>query len=77
MSLHNIHEAKSQLSRLIEQAEQGKEVIIAKAGKPVVKLVPYQKITSQRKGGQWQGKIKIKAGFDKLPKDIAAAFGMD
>ncbi len=77
MSLHNIHEAKSQLSKLIEQAEQGKEVIIAKAGTPVAKLVPYQKIAERRKGGQWSGKIKIKPGFDKLPKDIATAFGIE
>lgn len=77
MSLHNIHEAKSQLSKLIEQAELGKEVIIVKAGKPVVKLVPYQSIAGKRKGGQWQGKIKIKPGFGKLPNDIAAAFGIE
>ncbi len=77
MSLHNIHQAKSQLSKLIEQAERGEEVIIAKAGKPVAKLVPYQGLARERKGGQWRGKIKIKPGFDKLPKDIAAAFGIE
>ena len=77
MSLHNMHEAKSQLSKLIEQAEHGEEVIIAKAGKPVAKLIPYQKSVEQRKGGQWKGKIKIKSDFDKLPKDIEAAFGIE
>ena len=77
MSLHNVHEAKSQLSKLIERAEQGEEIIIARAGKPVIKLVPYEKIAAQRKGGQWRGKIKIKPGFDRLPKDIASAFGID
>lgn len=77
MSLHNIHEAKTQLSKLIEKAEQGEEIIIAKSGKPVVKLVPYRQDAGRRKGGQWHGKIKIKADFDKLPKDIAKAFGME
>ena len=76
MSITNIHEAKSRLSQLIEQAERGEEVIIARAGKPVAKLVPYKKKTAGRRGGQWSGKIKIADHFDELPEDIAKAFGM-
>lgn len=76
MTISNIHEAKSQLSKLIEQAENGEEVIIARAGKPVAKLVPYRLPAKSRKGGQWRGKIRIAKDFDVLPADIAAAFGM-
>jgi len=75
MSISNIHEAKSRLSQLIEQAERGEEVIIARAGKPVVKLVPYKAGAKDRKGGQWRGKVRIAEDFDVLPEEIAAAFG--
>lgn len=77
MSVTNIHEAKSRLSQLIEQAEQGEEVIIARAGKPVVRLVPYQTKVKNRRGGQWRGKIRIAEDFDDLPEEIANAFGLD
>lgn len=76
MRISNIHQAKSQLSRLIEAVEGGEEVILARAGKPVAKLVPYQANEKRRVGGQWRGKVKIAADFDNLPKDVAAAFGM-
>lgn len=72
----NIHEAKSQLSKLIERAEAGEEIIIARAGKPVAKLVAYRERRGSRRGGQWRGKVQIRADFDELPDDIAAAFGM-
>ena len=77
MSITNIHEAKSQLSKLIEQAENGEEVIIAKAGKPVARLIAYKANTSDRAGGQWRGKVVIEDDFDQLPEEIAEAFGMD
>jgi prevent-host-death family protein len=70
----NIHEAKSQLSRLIEMAIAGEEVIISKAGKPVVKLVPYPDLTAPRPLGVWRGKVKIADDFDELPPEIAEAF---
>ncbi len=76
MKITNIHEAKSQLSRLIERAEAGEEVIIARAGKPVAKLVAYREDQSPRRGGQWRGKVSISASFDELPDDVALAFGM-
>lgn len=75
MSITNIHEAKSRLSQLIEQAERGEEVIIARAGKPVVKIVPLTSEPRNRKGGQWKGKVKIAMDFDELPAEIADAFG--
>jgi len=76
MEITNIHKAKSQLSKLIERAEAGEEVIIARAGKPVAKLVPYHASEAPRQGGQWKGKVRIADDFDELPEDIAAAFGI-
>ena len=77
MPIANIHEAKSQLSRLIEQAINGEEVIIARAGQPVVRLVPIKVDESPRVGGEWKGRVKISHDFDTLPDDVAAAFGLD
>lgn len=77
MEIANIHEAKSRLSQLIEHAMNGEEVIIAKAGQPMVRLVPIRPDESPRTGGQWKGKVQIAEDFDVLPDDIAAAFGVD
>ena len=70
----NIHQAKTQLSKLIEYVLQGEEVVICKAGKPVAKLVQYVPHQGRRLGGQWRGKVKIAADFDQLPDGLAAAF---
>lgn len=77
MEIANIHEAKSRLSQLIEHALNGEEVIIAKAGQPMVRLVPIRPDESPRTGGRWKGKVRIAGDFDTLPDDIASAFGMD
>lgn len=77
MVITNISEAKAQLSALIEKVRSGQEVIIAKAGKPVVKLVLYDKKEAPRTPGALKGKINIADDFDELPKDIAEAFGME
>ncbi len=77
MEIANIHEAKSQLSKLIEQAMNGEEIIIAKAGQPMVRLVPIHNDDSPRLGGQWKGRVRIAEDFDDLPDDIAASFGVD
>lgn len=76
MVITNISQAKAQLSALIEKVMAGQEVIIGKAGKPVAKLVPYQRSEEPRHPGALRGKIKIAADFDELPEDIAQAFGM-
>jgi prevent-host-death family protein len=76
MTIANIHEAKTRLSKLIEQVEAGEEVVIARAGKPVAKLVAYRQDDAPRTGGQWKGRVRIAADFDKLPDDMAEAFGM-
>ncbi len=77
MHITNISEAKAQLSALIERVLAGNEVIIGKAGKPVAKLVPYERSEETRYPGALRGKIKIAADFDDLPGDVAEAFGMD
>lgn len=77
MEIANIHEAKSQLSKLIEQAMNGEEVIIAKAGRPMARLVPLHADASPRQGGRWKGRVRIAEDFDSLPDDISAAFGID
>ena len=76
MLITNISEAKAQLSALIEKVMAGQEVIIGKAGKPVVKLVLYETSKKPRNPGALRGKIKIADDFDELPDDIAEAFGM-
>jgi prevent-host-death family protein len=64
------------LSRLIDRAEAGEEVIIARAGTPVAKLIPYRRNEEPRQGGQWRGKVFVTEDFGVLPEDIAVAFGM-
>lgn len=76
MLITNISEAKAQLSALIEKVVSGQEVIIGKAGKPVAKLVRYERNDKKRHPGALCGKIKISDDFDELPEDIAEAFGM-
>ena len=77
MEIANIHEAKTQLSRLVERALEGEEVIIARAGKPAVRLVPIRESDKPRRGGQWKGKVRIAEDFNDLPEDIARSFGME
>ncbi|MGK7949691.1 MAG: type II toxin-antitoxin system Phd/YefM family antitoxin [Xenococcaceae cyanobacterium] len=75
MKIANIHEAKTQLSKLIASALAGEEIIIAKAGKPLVKLIPYQQDRQPRKPGGWEGKVMMAADFDdELPESIQAYF---
>lgn len=71
----NIHEAKTQLSKLLEAVEAGERIVIARAGEPVAVLAPYASVTRKRRLGQFAGEVKIHSDFDELPPDIAAAFG--
>jgi prevent-host-death family protein len=74
MTKVNIHEAKTNLSKLLEKAMNGEEVVIAKAGEPMVRLVPVKKETEKDWFGMDEGKIWIADDFDELPDDIMAAF---
>jgi len=69
----NIHEAKTQMSKLIELAQSGEEFIIAKAGKPVARIVPLGKV--KRKLGILDGKIEVPDNFNEpLPDEVLAQF---
>lgn len=74
MRISNIHEAKSHLSHLIQLAYGGEEVIICKAGKPLVKLVRYEQKIGKRQPGIWQGKVKISSDFDESLTEVEAEF---
>ena len=75
----NIHEFDPRLSRLVERAIAGEEIIFDKEGKPVAQLIPYDELPTRkpRRGGQWKGKVWIADDFDELPEEIAEAFGME
>jgi prevent-host-death family protein len=70
----NIHEAKTHLSRLVERAAAGEEIIISKAGRPVARLGPIPRAVTPRKPGRWRGRVVIHDDFEELPAEIAAAF---
>jgi prevent-host-death family protein len=71
---YNIHEAKTHLSMLVEEASVGEEIIIAKAGKPKAKLVPYAE-EPVREPGRYRGDIHIKAAFfDPLSEEELGAW---
>ncbi len=74
MTITNIHEAKTRFSQLIKQAQAGEEVIIAKAGVPVAKLIRYDENDVPRRPGFWRGKVKIADDFDELPEAFTAFF---
>jgi prevent-host-death family protein len=64
MSQVNLHEAKTQLSRLVDRAARGEEIIIARAGKPVAKLVPFDRDMTPRRPGSMRGLINVPDDFD-------------
>ena len=80
MQTVNIHEAKTQLSKLIEQAVKGESFIIAKAGKPLVKVTKLDTPAPQTKKriGFMAGQIQVPSDFDAMGKDeIAKLFGVE
>jgi prevent-host-death family protein len=76
MTQVGMHEAKTKLSQLVKRAESGEDMVIARNGKPAVRLVPIAggaSLTSVR--GAWSGRVHLAEDFDQLPDDIAAALG--
>ena len=77
MARVGMHEAKTHLSKLVEQAEAGEDVVIQRNGKAVARLVPIVEeppsLSSAR--GAWRGRVFMADDFDELPEDIAEAFG--
>ncbi len=71
-----MHEAKTNLSQLVERAERGEEIVITRNGKPAVKLSPVASTASLASArGVWRGQVHMADDFDDLPDDIAEAFG--
>lgn len=78
MATVNVHEAKTNLSRLLKQAEAGEEVVIARNGKPIARLVPVRK-RGKRQFGSWKGQVELDEAifddgffFDPLPEEELA-----
>jgi prevent-host-death family protein len=73
--IKNLYEAKTELSALVERAAKGEEIIIAKNGKPLARLVPLAKTKGKRKPGGWEGKVWISDDFNApLPDELLKAF---
>lgn len=71
-----MHEAKTRLSQLVERAEAGEEIVIARNGEPVARLVPIARTNSLAAvHGALRGRIHLAEDFDELPEDIAESFG--
>jgi len=70
----NMHEAKSQLSKLGEKAWAGEVVVIAKSGKPYLDLLPHKENQTPRVPGRYKGQIKISDDFDETPGELIASF---
>src|SRR5580704_3072993 len=70
-TIYNLYEAKTSLSRLVDRAARGEEIILAKAGKPLAKLVPFHQPSLPRQPGGWEGRVRISEDFDApLPPEI-------
>ena len=75
MAQVNMHEAKTHLSKLVERAAAGEEIVIARAGKPVARLAPLRPARQPRRLGRCDGQpFWMADDFDELPEDIQAAF---
>jgi prevent-host-death family protein len=74
----NIHEAKTQLSKLVDRAVKGEAFVIAKAGRPLVKVTALDAPTVPRRLGFLTGEIAVPHDFDRMgEREIAALFGAD
>ena len=75
MKIVNTHEAKTHLSKLLDRAAKGEEFIIAKAGKPIARLIGFHSDQHSRTGGHWKGQVRMSDDFDApLPESIERTF---
>jgi prevent-host-death family protein len=70
----NVHAANTHLSRLVDRAAAGEDVIIGKAGRPLVRLVPYAPDKTPRQPGRWAGRLTVADDFDATPDWVLDAF---
>ncbi len=78
MSQINLHEAKTHLSRLIDRAAAGEEIVIARSGKPVARLIAFNRDATPRQLGRMRGLINVADDFDDpLPAEVLGPFTAD
>ena len=70
----NMHEAKTHFSRLVERVEAGEEIVIARDGHPVARLVPLRPLTQSREPGLWRGLVHLAPDFDETDDALLDAF---
>ena len=70
----NVHEAKTELSKLLEAVENGERIVIARAGHPVAVLSAYRADACRRQLGQFRGQCRIPDDFDELPEEVLRSF---
>ena len=76
MKTLNVHAAKTHLSRLLDEVADGEEIVIARAGRPVARLVPFSPPRARRRFGSLKGRVRIGRDFDAPPPDdLAGALG--
>ena len=74
-SVYNLYEAKTELSKLVDRAAAGEEIVIAKAGTPMAKLVPFPGPAVRREPGGWEGRLFVAENFDdELPDEVLDGF---
>lgn len=76
MVVNTVTEAKARLSELLARVQEGEEVVINRAGRPVALLVPYRRHRVPRKPGSLKGKVRVAPDFDELPEDVARPLGL-
>jgi prevent-host-death family protein len=72
----NVHEAKTNLSDLLRRVEQGEEIVIARAGTPIARIVPIGAL-APRQPGRWSGQVWMSEDFDDTPNDLLRLFEGD
>ncbi len=70
----NVHAAKTHLSRLLEDVEAGEEIVLARAGRPVARLVPFKPSKQPRTPGLWRGRVRLAPDFDVTPDELISTF---
>lgn len=70
----DIREAETQLSRLLQEVAEGEEVIIARAGKPIARLLAYTESSEPRSPGAWRGQVWMADDFDETPEEVIDLF---
>lgn len=70
----DIREAETQLSSLLREVSEGEEIVIARAGKPIARLLAYDESNEPRRPGAWRGQVWMADDFDETPKEVINSF---